>query len=186
MSTLTKPQTQALRRPARREIDLCLANPWFYPVVVGPGERFRRYAPGLRKRGVKLRVVTVQHSGLERREVIDGIQIDRIPIRGRSRWQERTFIYRLLPLFRSSEGRPQVLQFFGYTPWNIPFLLLARLLGIPTVLVFTMLGSPEGSGFRGWLGRKGRRWLFEAYDCVVTSSGVMTEELRAVGVSRTR
>ncbi len=38
------------------ELDLCLGSLVFYPDYAGPSIRFKRYAPGLRTRGVRMRV----------------------------------------------------------------------------------------------------------------------------------
>lgn len=173
--------------PQSEPIDVCVANPWFYPVLVGPGERFRRYAPRLRKRNVHLRAFTVQHEGLSSYEVVDGIPIRRTPLQTDSRrWQLPAFLFELLKDVWQTDRRPDVLQFFNRSYWVAPAVRILRVLGVPCLLVFTLLGSNEGSSLRRRVRKAYRRWIFESFDCIVTSSGVMTQQLREMDVSGTR
>jgi len=64
-------------------IKLCLVTNLFYPIPAGGAERFRRYAPGLRERGIDLEVITSLPSGyadLKEHEIVDGIPIIRLPL----------------------------------------------------------------------------------------------------------
>ena len=167
-------------------VRLCIANPWFYPVLVGPGERFRRYAPGLRRRGIDVSVVTVQHPGLSGHEVVNGISVERLPAKSGVRWRERVFVYRLLPRYLKRSDRPDVYQFFSASQWVVPFLWAMKVLRIPSLLVFTLLGEGRGSPLRRWLRTRYFRFLFKSFDSIVTSSGVMTDELDKLGVPLTR
>src|SRR3990172_3840546 len=45
-------------RMTQGRISLCLATEFFYPMFTGAGVRFQRYAPGLRARGIDMRVFT--------------------------------------------------------------------------------------------------------------------------------
>lgn len=56
-------------------VDVCLIAENFYPVLTGAGERFRRYAPGLRSRGINLRVITVNSNNRPNSEIIEGTSI---------------------------------------------------------------------------------------------------------------
>jgi glycosyltransferase involved in cell wall biosynthesis len=170
----------------RDTIDLCLASRWFHPELVGPGERFRRYAPGLRDRGVHLRVLTVQRPGLVPAEVIDGIPVRRVAQGGNARQWQPAFLYELLRQCREPAVRPHVLQFFSRSLWHVPFIWALRALGIPCLLVFTLLGDTDGSWLRERLRKIHQRWLFGPFNRIVTSSQVMTQELEALGVSAAR
>lgn len=170
--------------PSER-IDLCLVSPQFYPLLVGPGERFRRYAPGLRRRGIDLRAFSIQFENLSPFEVVDGIPIQRVQSQKKSRQeQDFAFMYRLLREMLDREHRPDVLQFFGRSIWVGLAVRCLRALGIPCLMVFTLLGENHGPAFRRRLRNFNRRWIFESFDCIVTSSGVMTQELREIGVSK--
>ena len=49
----------------------------FYPVLGGASERFRRYAPGLKSRGIDIEIYTCNDSNLKEFELIDGIPVHR-------------------------------------------------------------------------------------------------------------
>ena len=95
---------------ANEEIDLRIANPWFYPVLVGPGERFRRYATPLRERGIRTSVSTVRWDDLADEEVIDGIEIRRYAVDTRSRRKVQSFVNQLAGELEGGAARPDVLQ----------------------------------------------------------------------------
>ncbi len=157
--------------------DVCIANPWFYPVVVGPGERFRRYSPGLVRRGVQLSVITVGGGDLADSEIVDGIPVTRIASAAGSRKKGRTVAYRALGRLMGSK-RPDVFQVFSSDIWNVPLVWALKLRGVPSVFVATMVAEGSGTGRRGWLRKVFRRYVLSGYARIVTSSGVMTEILR--------
>ena len=156
---------------------VCIANPWFYPILVGPGERFRRYAPGLFQRGISLSVVTARQDDLPLDEVVDGIRITRIASASGSRFRERTVAYRAIRRF-FGPARPDVFQVFSSTPWNVPFVWALRLRGVASVFVATMVAEGSGTGRWGALRRIFRAFVLSGYSRIVTSSGVMTKIIR--------
>lgn len=155
-----------------------IVNPWFYPVLVGPGERFRRYAPGLDRRGIRLSVVTVRGEGLSDFEEVSGIPVTRIASAAGSRFREKTLAYRTLGRLMGRD-RPDVVQVFSANPWNVPVVWLLRALGTPSVLVATMVAEGAGTGRWGVLRKWFRRWVHSGYARIVTSSGVMTRIMRS-------
>ena len=154
-----------------------IVNPWFYPVLVGPGERFRRYAPGLARRGIRLSVVTARGEGLSAHEEVSGISVTRVASAAGSRFREKTLAYRTLGRLGGRSG-PDVMQVFSANPWNVPVVWLLRVLGRPAVLVATMVAEGAGTGRWGLLRKWFRRWVHSGYGRIVTSSGVMTDIMR--------
>ena len=94
-----------------RGIELCLASPVFLPARGGAELRFRRYLPGLRGRGVSIRVVTgtlkakklsetdISEEWYSRpvgavlpTEPIDGTSIHRIRLPDKRGWR-RSFVF---------------------------------------------------------------------------------------------
>lgn len=158
-----------------------IVNPWFFPVLVGPGERFRRYAPGLAERGIRLSVLTGQPGGLPDVEEVNGIAVTRLPtVPGtpRSRFRERTLAYRALGRLLGRR-RPDVVQVFSANPWMVPMVWALRARGVASVLVATMVAEGSGTGRWGPLRKWFRAWSMSGYARIVTSSGVMTDILRA-------
>lgn len=154
-----------------------IVNPWFYPVLVGPGERFRRYAPGLGQRGIRLSVVTSLGEGLSAYEQVGPVAVTRVASAAGSRFREKTLAYRSLGRLLG-RARPDVVQVFSANPWNVPVVWLLRILGTPTVLVATMVAEGAGTGRWGLLRKWFRRWVHSGYARIVTSSGVMTTIMR--------
>ena len=157
---------------------MTIVNPWFYPVLVGPGERFRRYAPGLRRRGIGLSVVTSLPEGLPATADVNGIQVTRLASASGSRFREKTVSYRALGRLLGRRA-PDVVQVFSANPWNVPVVWALRARGVPTVLVATMVAEGSGTGRWGFLRKLFKAWVMSGYARIVTSSGVMTEILRA-------
>lgn len=173
-------------------LDLCLATTRFHPVYAGPGIRFRRYAPGLRERGIRLRVFSAAIDGCgpgdpERSEgeLCPPDRVDQIPVQrvridpdDRDRMR-RVFNRALVRYLADSESRPDVMQHFSIPPTSIPSYLRVRRMGIPQVHVQTMMRNEE----LVWYKRAVDNLSYRAMDCVVVSSTVMRDQLRETGVS---
>lgn len=138
-------------------LKLCLITKFFYPVLAGGAERFRRYAPGLRERGIDLEVFTPLPSGypeLSEHEVIDDITITRFPLDDVYKNYSK-FVHATLNQLQKQVRKPDVIQFFNFSPEEFFNLWRFRLQGIGTVYVSTMVdeGLPEGivNNFKNWL-----------------------------------
>ncbi len=163
-------------------VDVCVVCNWFYPIFSGAGERFRRYAPGLRERGIHLQVFTIKYPGLSPFEVVDGIPVQRVSVDKSSRYCDFILLSKLIRWLLWSKRRPDVLQFLNPSYWNSPFVWMLRKLGIPCIFVFTLMGGNDSSWIKKRLRKVYRRWLFKSFDYVVTSTEVMAQELRTNGV----
>src|SRR5204863_9857039 len=63
---------------AARDISMWLVSYLFAPVWAGPAERFLRYGPGLAERRVAMTIVTAMRPDQPRREIKNGIAVERI------------------------------------------------------------------------------------------------------------
>ena len=84
------------------------------------------------------------------------------------------------------DQRPDVLQFFSSPARSVPYLWLARLLGFPSVRVCTMVkgGRAEARGpVQRLRDRIAVRMSLQPFDCVITSSTVMSQRLIEAGAS---
>ncbi len=169
---------------------LCLATLRFFPVYGGPGERFRRYSPGLRARGVDMCVFTslppadddadevpAPSAGqLAASEDVDGISVHRVGLpyhEGRARTMS-TYTKALARFCADPENRPAVVQFLALTPWSLRGLMRLRRMGIPSVYTRTMVPDPSISRVKRLFWSLPMRFV----DCVVVSSGVMRDSIR--------
>ena len=193
-----------------QRVDLCLASTHYYPVYSGPAMRFRRYAPGLRDRGVYMRVFTATphesnptmdvpgtHSAQEKVlfkktllpvEYVDGIPVQRVQMPLDSKlWNYlgTTFIYHntLTDYCLQRDNRPDVIQFLSLPIWSLPWLIRLRCTHIPLVFTHTLLGQMSARPWKRRLQRLYWRLPFQLMDCVVVSSGVMRDALRDIGVT---
>ena len=165
-------------------VDVCVATSDL--AHDGAVQRFRRYAPGLRQRGIRLRGLTYR-----RGEIIVFDPFDAPPTglsfqKGSSFWVEPALLYRLMARGWSGLDTPHVLQFFSASHWNTPFLSAVRRLGIPCLHVATLSGSTRGSRLRKRLRTAYRSWLFQPFDRIVVSSEVIRSELKATGIRASR
>lgn len=180
-------------------VDLCLAARYFHPVYSGPAVRFKRYAPGLRARGVDMRVVSgAWHDEDDRgqggRTILDllrgdyghfveTLEVDGIPV-------HRVFLPsvngklpliaydRALARYCGTGASPDVLQLQDVVPWSLPWLWNLRRQGTPLVYVRTMMTNRSLASWKRRFSQLGYRFL----DCIVTSSEVMRQDLRDAGV----
>ncbi|HED18317.1 MAG TPA: hypothetical protein ENI74_02300, partial [Gammaproteobacteria bacterium] len=143
---------------------LCLASPVFYPTYGGSQLRFLRYLPGLRERGLDIRVYTGTPNGKEMSAEeaawwgdcptgefmptteVSGIPVHRVKLpdkRGVTRTQ--TYNDRLLEYCSNPEYRPDVIQMVGpLKPMSIPLLRQLRDMRIPLLYAVT-IAPPEPS-----------------------------------------
>ncbi len=182
--------------PQSRDVNLLLAAPRFYPVYAGPAVRFQRYAPGLAKRGVKMRVIsgawdgTDSEASQEERDAcrngllpladVHGIPVQRVSIpERRTTGARQAFFDRALARYVVRNPiRPDVVQLLALSSPSLPSLVRLRMAGIPLVYTFTMMRDPSVA----WI--KNRYWLlpFRLMNCIVVSSGVMKAHLREFGI----
>ncbi len=165
----------------------------------GAAIRYKRYAPGLRARGVDMRVVsgawpdgdraadeslfevlTGDYGRFVDEVSVDGIPVSRVllPARSNRRLMTTTFDRALLRLCRRPGSRPDVAQVISLVPWSIPWLWRIRQLGVPLVHAWTQMDNPALGPMR----RRFKRMAYRFVDCVIVQSTVMRDALRERGV----
>ena len=169
------------------ELDVCLASPLFHPEYSGAALRFRRYAPGLLERGVRLRVIAAELgtwragescSRAEGAEEGSGpIQVSRIPIPRDvpKRKARRSYARGVLAACQDPETRPDVL--ISLTRLPAPVLMRLRHLGVPVMYVKTMFDDSSQDAWRRWKKRVLATVHHRLVDRVVVSTDVMHDSL---------
>ncbi|HEX6924543.1 MAG TPA: glycosyltransferase family 4 protein [Longimicrobiaceae bacterium] len=183
-------------------VRLCLATQAFYPVYAGPAVRFGRYLPGFRARNVEVEVfagtpstVKAAMSGVQMAttkdrlgtmlpaETVLGVPTHRVRM-GDAGPLRRSMIFsrRLVDFCRHPQHRPDVIQLLSLSFVGLPALRRLRSMGIPLVYTSTMLPEEPASRIRTTLQRGSITIPFKLLDCVVVSSRLMLDRLRALGV----
>lgn len=179
-------------------VDVCLASPLFYPIFTGSGMRFRRYAPGLRTRGVDMRVFagTPEISGhpstsglragaLLPVEHLESLPIQRVCLPPKNTCRKHmVFVSSLLDYCRHPATRPDLIQTLSVSLWWLPWWFSFRRLGIPFVYTQTMVGELSPKPWKRRLQRIYWRLPRQMADCVVVSSSVARDAWRSIGVTK--
>ena len=186
--------------------DLLLASKNFYPTYAGPAVRFRRYAPGLRGRGIRMRVFAGTHEtrkamtsaepnssadvsrvtigDLLPLQFVDGLPIQRVQLHGANKRQRKMVYNRALANYcRQPDSRPDLIHFLSLSlPSLFPVIQLRRL-GAPLVYTQTMVRELSPNSLKRKLQRLLRRLPLQMMDCVVVSSRVMQVGLKNLGLT---
>jgi glycosyltransferase involved in cell wall biosynthesis len=192
-------------------LDVCLASPLFHPEYSGGAARFRRYAPGLRVRGIRMQVLAASlgtwkayrtftrgtgTAGEGPQAEIDS-SVLRVPLPKRGGPWQATSIGRNTAMLRNKWDFESAVLARCKNPatrpdlviWRYPLALTSiralwslRRMGIPMMRVVTMYGGPGGRGWRKRVKELSFPVPFAYLDCVVVSSDVMLENLRDLGV----
>lgn len=173
-------------------LDLCLVSQAFHPAYAGPAIRFKRYAPGFRKRGVEMRVFAADRSGnvldatgsVDARspsspEWVDGIRVDRVRVdprlgKTRAAWRFESALFH----YCATGSPPGVVQLLSLRDTTSPhWIRRLRGLGSPVIYTHTMMRDPNVGPL------KNRIWLrpFRQVDCTVVSTSAMLDSLLDAG-----
>ena len=186
-------------------IDLCLATMRFHPDYSGPAMRFHRYEPGLRKRGIKMRVLAgtpgngrgfspcgtsicpsdekLGNGSLLPLETVDGIPVQRVRTSGGGILRgDLPYLRAMIRYVQEGGQRPDLIQFLSLPLVSAPWLIALGRMEIPIVFVHTMLGELSSRFWKRSLQRLYWRPNFQLMDCVVVSSEVARDNLRGIGV----
>jgi glycosyltransferase involved in cell wall biosynthesis len=173
---------------ADEEVQLCQIFPHYAPVLAGAAERFRRYAPGLRARGVATSVITSRsdpaHAAQER---IDGcVDVLRMETGEIARERDQR-LYQAAAEHLKAQGRggPRVVQTIKMDRRIFRSLWQIRRQGRALMYVSTMV-EPETWGrtaFHRWVNLQMQVWSQRLFDAVVVGSPVMAAAQRRMGVS---
>lgn len=167
-------------------VDVCLVVKYFHPILAGAAERFRRYAPGLRGRGIHLQVSTIQPDGAAAHEMLGDVPVHRLPLDVDPRDMSAALLKRTLERFRETGQWPDVLHLLNHSLRGIPYVWYARLLGIPCVISSTMVPTEQQAPRQRPKTLIYQKLKFWPFNCIITSSVVMTQRLVKQGVSAKR
>ncbi len=178
---------------SNRKINLYLASPIIYPPRGGAELRFWRYLPGLRKRGIKVTVVTgtpkakkitdEDHSQpwyqycpgeLIPTDSVEGITVHQVRLPDHTGWR-RTIIFNqaLLKFCFHSGQNPDIVQFLTpLPPRSIPWLMWLRILGIARVFSYTLPSDLPVEFLQRSVYKWSLKRLYRHLDCLVASSEV--------------
>jgi glycosyltransferase involved in cell wall biosynthesis len=171
-----------------KPIEVCLIVKDYHPIFSGAAERFRHYAPGLRARGIRLRVFTVQQGDSAPFEVIDDTPIHRAQLNVDPRSLPSALLKTSFAHFRDSRNWPDVLHLLNHSLHAVPYLWLARLQGTPSIFTATMVNEARREQHPGKRLKIAlyHRLRFLPFSCITASSGVMKEAMVKQGVAASR
>lgn len=168
-----------------KPIEVGLVAKYFYPTYSGAGERFRRYAPGLKERGINLTVWTLQQPGMPEREIVDGgIAVHRIPIQARHDQLSFLLLKKTMEFFRTSGNRPDLLHLVHHSFQGAPLLWKLRWSGLPSLISLTMM-PPQAASLSSLMKLKMYNlYKFSPFSRVIVSSRAMASRVREQGGNR--
>lgn len=164
-------------------INLCIIAEHFYPQFSGAAERFKRYLPLFKEKGIKTTVFTIWKEGLAEEEIIDTSTIKRFNINNKltpsAELTKLVFEY-----FADNGNWPDIVHILSHTIDGIPFVWKFRLKGIPCINSITMYPIDLSSSFWGkskfWL----HQWLrYSAFNQIIVSSPEMAIATEKFGIN---
>jgi len=170
-----------------RPIDLCLVTEYYYPTLSGATERFRRYATGLKKRSIEMRVMTIKRGVAHTHENQEGVPVMRFFIENNSKMPPSAMLLgKVYNHFQTYGQWPQVLQIISHTLQGTPTVWRLRLKGVPCVNIITMIPIIPSHPLA-----VAKRWLHQSlryspFNLLITSSIEVSHNLTKLGVSSKR
>jgi glycosyltransferase involved in cell wall biosynthesis len=181
---------------------LLVATPGYCPYYSGAAERFRRYLPGFKTRGIDVSVFTgtptaQKATGAESEarwadmtigallppELVDGVPVHRIRLPHEGGFRRAGRFARGVRQFCGEPGSaPDVVQMFTPAIAAVPDLWRLRRMGIPTIATRTMMPIVPSSRFMRAIRRVSVRTASEVIACEVVGSRAMLEAFRGAGV----
>lgn len=176
-----------------RKIDVCLIATYYYPVFSGAGERFRRYAPGLRDRGIQLRIITINQDNAVQQETLNGVSILRFPFRSGSNSDIYSdsvpahLLKEAINYFQKNDYWPDVVHVLTHTLQSAYGIWRVRLIhGVPCVNSITMMpfdAKTQREPLKFFISQ----WLkFQPFNLLVVGSETIASRMAKLGVSSKR
>ena len=167
-----------------RSLAITMVSYIFAPLWAGPAERFLRYTPGLKKRGIDLGFLTVRREDTKEKEVYREAEVKRIGPVDLSVAKNTGFTKKAILLV--AKTKPRIALFLVLTPAHIPYLLWLRIKGIKTVLINTMARERNSSkrGPKEILSDIAHLFLLRSVDHHVFSTDVIAAHSKEVGYKR--
>ena len=156
----------------------------YLPHVGGAERQIASLAPLLQKEGCEIRVITRRFSGLSRKEVLDNVEVHRLPVPGPKALASASFTISALPVLR--KFRPHILHAHELLSPVTTALAAKRVLGTPViakVLRGGMLGDIAKLQNR-FLGQRRIEAIRDSVDAFAVISKEIDQELASVGISQ--
>ena len=161
-----------------------------WPVLAGASERFRRYAPGLRNRGINLTAVArLPDPQMPLDELAPGnVRVLRVPGEGDVENWDRALFQRLLVHLREGQHPGLILQTNVAHSHTRPLIGHLRQMGVPTVWLGSMIENltDDVPWWRDLRERLWLRWLLNTFDAFTVGSSVMRTWLRSAWIPQER
>lgn len=177
-------------QPAVSLLQVCLAIRQFYPVMAGAAERCRRYAPGLRERGVELSAVArLPEETLPLEETVPGgVAVTRLPVTSTLQALDQTLLETAAERLASAHsGRAVLLTNLAFSH-TLPALKKIRAAGLPLVWLGSMM-EDNAAGKSFWNRLRERlhlRSVLASFDACAVGSTAMRDWLAQAGIPKRR
>ena len=166
----------------RESLRVCLISPLFYPDFSGAAERFRRYSPGLRQRGVFIEVIASQTTQAGS-ELTSDIVVQRFPIAGRSLPPTADLLHQACQMWKAANTWPAVIQLFDVPRQAAYDLWRAKRHGCRLLAVGTMVFDLNHIATLTALKMKFLfRLSYASINRVVVSTTVMADQYARLGI----
>jgi len=189
---------------ARRNIELCLASPVFYPPRGGAEIRFSNYLSGLGRRGINVRLLSgtpkakkltdqdrIQdwyrvHPGNALPDIFEGeVPIHRVRLPDKSGWRRVVMFNRAL--YRhclDAERTPDIVQLIEpLSPLATPWLSRLKTLDIVRAFAYTLPYELPAGGLKRAFRKSALKMLYRQLDCVITSSTATRSHALGLGLN---
>jgi glycosyltransferase involved in cell wall biosynthesis len=172
--------------PKKNNIHVTMIIQEYLPLIGGAEKQLATLAPLLDERGVKISILTRQHPGLSRFEVIDGVPVYRLPMFKTKALTSMMFTVFALPVLKKL--CPDVLHAHGLLSPTTTAVFAKQFLGTPVV------SKPLRGGILGdlkrltssSLGRRRFKMIQSHIDKFITISNEIRDELVHQGIAPER
>lgn len=123
---------------------VCMLMRLFCPVYSGAAEQAKRLVCALRKLGIEAFILTVRFPGLSAREVVEGVQVYRLPQRAETYWGRLLFALDTVRFLVANRDQYDILHLHGVSRWfSYAAIVSGKILQKPVVVKLTLSGSND-------------------------------------------
>lgn len=143
-----------------------------------------RYGPLFRERNIDMTIVTAMRPEQPRREVRNGVTIERVGNPGKGVASVGSFLVRALLHAAMARRRPDFVLLLSVAPVVPLLLLMLRLKGIKSIYVSTMarLDTERPQRIRTRMVNRLKFLTYNAFDYLVCSTQTLAEDLTVLGI----
>lgn len=174
---MTAAGATAEKSVAPRPVRVCMLSFYYFPHYSGSAIQARNLSLKLQARGVELFVVSANLTGSPASEIVEGIQVYRLPVLKYEPLQVLSFMLSLAVFLFRQRHRYDVIHAHG-TFQHAAASLVARLLGKKTLLKVAMAGSDIDFARQGRLWGWANRFMVSRFDRFIAISRIIQEEFR--------